>query len=75
MEKLKLSILTIVLVFTISCQDNGGVNPIDSQSENIGSQPSENFVGLSTIGYYGSNRATYFGEAVPVISVQTVPLG
>jgi len=26
------------------------------------------------VGYYGSNHATYFGEAVPVISVQTVPV-
>jgi GDP-mannose 4,6-dehydratase len=25
-------------------------------------------------GYYGSNYATVFGEAVPVITVQTVPL-
>ena len=25
-------------------------------------------------GYYGSNCATHFGEVVPVISVQTVPV-
>ena len=41
---------------------------------NIGSQ--QRIISFLTLnaGYYGSNYASYFGKAVPVISVQTVPV-